>query len=168
MSVAYENVLYDYGRIVPETNPPGFATVYYDKTPSPLGIAGNPINSPTYIKQETGFDKPGSQRVFGRVGGNYQAPNPLLDIATILAKNYVNSTGIIRSKATGYNIASGALGALTKTAPGKYASPPSTESQVGIFTLPGGVGINIFKAFNTSVDGKVRANPAAILFPPKG
>lgn len=167
MTVAYENVLYDYGQIVVETDPPGFTSVYYDKTPSPLQIAGNPINNPTYIKQETGFDKPGAQRVFGKVGGTYNSPNPLLDIATILAKNYVNTKGIVRTKATGYNIASGTLGAVTKTAPGKYYSPPNTEYQPGIFNLPGGVGINIFKAFNTSVDGKIRANPAAIIFPPK-
>lgn len=168
MQLAYENVLYDYGKIVPESDPPGFTAVYYDKTPSPLSIAGNPKNTPVYVKQDSGFDKPGAQRVFGKVGGNYKSANPFLDIATILAKNYVNTSGIVRTKATGYNIASGALGALTKTAPGKYASPPSTEDQVGIFTLPGGVGINIFKAFNTSVDGKVRANPASIIFPPKG
>jgi hypothetical protein len=167
MQVAYENVLYDYGQIVAETDPPGFTSVYYDKTPSPLQIAGNPINNPYYIKQQTGFDKPGAQRVFGKVGGAYKSPNPLLDIATILAKNYVNTKGIVRTKATGYNIAAGALGALTKTAPGKYYTPPSTEYNPGVFNLPGGVGINIFKAFNTSVDGKIRANPAALIFPPK-
>jgi hypothetical protein len=167
LQLAYENVLYDYGQIVAETDPPGFTAVYYDKTPSPLQIAGNPINSPYYVKKETGFDKPGAQRVFGKVGGAYNSPNPLLDIATILAKNYVNTQGITRTKATGYNIASGALGALTKTAPGKYYTPPSTEYKPGIFNLPGGVGINIFKAFNTSVDGKIRANPAALIFPPK-
>jgi hypothetical protein len=167
MSVAYENVLYDYGQIVAETDPPGFTSVYYDKTPSPYQIAGNPINNPYYVKQETGFDKPGAQRVFGKVGGAYNSPNPLLDIAKILAKNYVNTQGITRTKAAGYNIANGALGALTKTAPGKYYTPPSTEYNPGVFNLPGGVGINIFKAFNTSVDGKIRANPAALIFPPK-
>jgi hypothetical protein len=167
MNVAYENVLYDYGQIVAETDPPGFASVYYDKTPSPLQVGGNFTNSPTYVKQETGFDKPGAQRVFGKVGGAYKSPNPLLDIASILAKNYVNTKGIVRTRAPAYNIASGALGAVTKTAPGKYYTPPSTENQPGIFNLPGGVGINIFKAINTSVDGKIRANPAAIIFPPK-
>jgi hypothetical protein len=167
MQVAYENVLYDYGQIVGESDPPGFTSVYYDKTPSPYQVAGNPINNPYYIKQETGFDKPGAQRIFGKVGGSYKSPNPLLDIATILAKNYVNTKGITRTKATGYNIAAGALGALTKTAPGKYYTPPSTEYNPGVFNLPGGVGINIFKAFNTSVDGKIRANPAALIFPPK-
>ena len=117
MQVAYESVLYDYGQIVAESNPPGFTSVYYDKTPSPYQVAGNPINNPYYIKQQTGFDKPGAQQIFGKVGGSYKSPNPLLDIATILAKNYVNTKGITRTKATGYNIAAGALGALTKTAP---------------------------------------------------
>lgn len=167
MSVAYENVLYDHGQIVAETNPPGFTTVYYDRNPSPYPIAGNPNNSPYYVKQETGFDKPGAQRVFGKVGGTYRSPNPLLDIAAILAKNFINTRGIVRTNALSYNIASGALGAINKTAPGKFYTPPSTEAQPGIFNLPGGAGINIFKAFNTSVDGKIRANPAAIIFPPK-
>ena len=168
MQLSFENVLYDYGSIVPETNPPGFTAVYYDKTPSPLSIAGNPINNPVYIKQGTSFDKPGAQRVFGKVGGNYKSGNPLLDIGKALVKNYVNTNGIARTKAGVYNIASGSLGALTASSPGKYAEPPSPDTATGVFTLPGGVGINIFKAFNTSVDGKVRANPAAILFPPRG
>jgi hypothetical protein len=168
MQLAYENVFYNYGQIVPESNPVGFSAIYYDKTPSPLNIAGNPLNNSSYVKQQTGFDKPGSQRVFGRVGGNYKSPNPILDIATSLAKNYVNENGIVRTKAGTYNIASGALGAVAKTAPGKYYEPPSAEYQPGIFNLPGGAGINIFKAFNTSVDGKIRANPAAIIFPPRG
>jgi hypothetical protein len=54
---------------------------------------------------------------------------------------------------------------LGSSSPGKYASPPSTQSQPGILNLPGGIGINIFKGINTSVDGKIRANPAAIIFP---
>jgi hypothetical protein len=167
MTIAYENVLYDYGQIIAETDPPGFTSVYYDKTPSPLSIAGNPLNSSSYVKRETGFDKPGAQRVFGRVGGSNSSSNPLLNIVGILAKNYVNTNGITRTKAGAYNIANGALGALSKTAPGKYYTPPPAEDQPGIFTLPGGVGINIFKAINTGVDGKIRANPAAIIFPGK-
>jgi len=72
-----------------------------------------------------------------------------------------------RQNSVAYNIAGSVMGQLG-SGPGKYASPPSTENQLGVFTLPGGVGINIFKGFNTTVDGSIRANPAAILFPPKG
>ena len=47
-------------------------------------------------------------------------------------------------------------------------SLPPTQNQPGIFNLPGGVGINIFKGINTTVDGKIRANPAAIILPKLG
>ena len=186
MTVAYESVIYNYGIIKNNPASQGFTDLFYDKDPSPLQIGGNDLNNPVYVKGETGFDAPGSQRVFnkitkdntgfdkkararqyGKIGGSNQSSNALLDIVSILAKNYVNVNGIVRLKAETYNIASGTLGAFTKTAPGKYASPPSTESQAGIFTLPGGVGINIFKAFNTGVNGNIRANPAALIFPPK-
>jgi hypothetical protein len=189
MTLSYENVLYDYGQIIPGSDPVGFTSLYYDKTPSPLQVAGNPKNSPAYVQQETGFDKPGSNRVFGKgvptkvnngfdnrqaaraygkVGGSGSTSNMFLDIAMLMAKNYVNTNGIVRTKAETYNIANGALGAVTKTAPGKYYEPPNTENQLGIFTLPGGIGINIFKGFNTGVNGQIRANPAAIIFPRGG
>jgi hypothetical protein len=129
--------------------------VYYDNTPSPLAVAGNPKNP---------YDLMGAKRV----GGAFKNPNPLLDLGMILAKNYVNKNGIGKLGPVGYNIASGALGALSNTSPGKFASPSTAQSQTGVFNLPGGAGINIFKGLNTSVDGKVRANPAAIIFPPRG
>ena len=67
----------------------------------------------------------------------------------------------------GYTIASSALQAATNSGAGKYYDPPSTQAVPGLFQLPGGVGINIFKGLNTSVDGKLRINPAAIVFPSK-
>jgi hypothetical protein len=167
MQISYENVVYKTGIIEPGKAPETWLPVYYDNTPSPYQVAGNPINNPQYVRQQTGFDKPGAQRVFGRVGGPYNSPNPLLDIAKILAKNYVNKNGVARVKSTGYNIAAGVLGAATSTGGGKFSSPPSNEPQPGIVNLPGGIGINIFKGLNTSVDGKIRANPAALIFPPK-
>ena len=39
MSIAYESVIYGSG-VISEGNPSGFATEYYDKTPSPLGVDG--------------------------------------------------------------------------------------------------------------------------------
>lgn len=171
LTVAYESVVYKKGKITPGVKPEGWVPVYYDNDPSPYGIAGNPVNnanSPIRRDGSSNFDIKGPDRVYGRQGGGYKSPNPLLDIAGILAKNYVNSQGLTRQKAVAYTIASSALGAVTATAPGKFASPPPSEYQPGIFNLPGGVGINIFKGFNTSVDGKIRANPAAILFPPRG
>lgn len=165
MSIAYESVIYKSGIIIPDQEPEAWAAVYYDNTPSPLTVGGTTTNSPNYTRAQTVFDQPGKSRLYGRVGGPYNSTNPLLNIGMILAKNYVNQQGLTRQKAVGYNIASGALSAVVQNPPGKYASPPSTEDQTGIFTLPGGIGINIFKGFNTSVDGKIRANPASIIFP---
>jgi hypothetical protein len=152
-TVAYENVIYNEGAIVPGSAPEAWTSVYYDNTKSPYGVAGNSRNP---------YDLSSGKLV----GGNYKNPNPLLDLAMILAKNYVNKNGVGKLGPVGYNIAGGVLGALGKNPAGKFSSPNSqSTNQPGILNLPGGVGINIFKGINTSVDGKIRANPAAIIFP---
>jgi hypothetical protein len=164
MTVAYENVYYDEGIIVPGQHPENWIPVYYDNTPSPLAIGGNTQNEASYTRAASSFDQPGKSRVYGRTGGSYQSGNPLLDIAAIVAKNYLNKNGLGKAGPVGYNVASGVLGVLGGGS-GKYSEPLSTQGQPGIFNLPGGVGINIFKGLNTSVDGKIRANPAALIFP---
>ena len=202
MSIAYEGVRYNSGRIQPSIDPVGFSTVYYDHEPSPYSVAG--LDAPVYDPRgASAFDTPGRDKVFGvspgmksnfdKRGTNriYNAMNKpanpgfdsvainkaygvirpqtqglLQQLGTIIAKNYVNQNGLTRQKAVEYNIAGSVMGRIG-SGPGKYSSPPSTEDQPGVFTLPGGVGINIFKGLNTTVDGSIRANPAAILFPPK-
>jgi len=174
MTVAYEAVMYNYGYIKNNPESQGFITAFYDKAPSPLAVGGNDQNNTSYITDETGSDAPGEQRVFN----NITRPNTQYDkkarekqFNQLLAVskgnsdvgNYVNDNGIVKVNAGTYNIASGTLGTVTKTISGKYALLPSTENQPG---LPGGVGINIFKGSNTSVDGKIRARPAALVFPP--
>jgi len=154
LTLSYENVVYREGAIIPGVQPESWTAEYYDSTPSPNSVGGNPRNP---------YDLSGARVV----GGEYKSGNPLVDIATILAKNYVNKNGLGKAGSVGYNVARGVLGALGTSGAGKYATPPSAQSQPGIFKLPGGVGINIFKGLNTSVDGKIRANPAAIIFPPR-
>ena len=171
MSVSYENVFYRSGQVVTGSDPVGWADLYYDKETSPLLVGGNSRNTPVFgsARGSSGnFDQPGGNRIYGRVGGGYSSANPLLSIGTILAKNYVNQKGLGRTGPVGYNIAGGVMGALGGAGAGKYAEPPNTAGQPGIFNLPGGVGINIFKGVNTSVDGSVRVNPAAIILPPRG
>lgn len=154
LSISYENVIYRDGRLVAGKEPDAWTSIYYDKTPSPNAVAGNPKNP---------YDLSGAKQI----GGSFKNPNPLLDLGAIIAKNYINKNGAGKLGPVGYNVASGALGALSRAGPGKFASPNSAPNQPGIFNLPGGAGINIFKGLNTSVDGKVRANPAAIIFPPR-
>lgn len=168
LSVAYESVFYQEGSIQAGIAPEGWSLVYYDNAGSPLSISGNPRNSSSYTRAKSEFDKPGPNRVYGTVGGQFKSQNPLLNIAEILAKNLINKKGLGKLGPVGYNIASGVLGQVLTSNPGKYSSPPPTQNQPGVFNLPGGVGINIFKGLNTSVDGKIRANPAAIILPPRG
>ena len=170
MTIAYENVRYQAGVISKESNPPGWTTLYYDNVESPNKLGGKDRNLifGSANRGASTFDVPGPARVYGRVGGPYSSNNPLVDIAMILAKNYVNQKGLGRQGPVGYNIAGGVLGALGSAGAGKYAEPPPSQDQPGILSLPGGVGINIFKGVNTSVDGSVRVNPAAVILPPRG
>lgn len=113
----------------------------------------------------TGFDNPYLPK---RVGtGSLRKTNPILELGKLLLLNQINKKGLGKQKSVGYNIASGVLGGIQniQNPAGKYSSPPSTENQLGILKGPGGIGINLFKGLNTSVDGKIRANPAAILLP---
>ena len=167
MNIAYENVFYASGEVKDGAQPESWAVSYYDKVKSPLQTAGNKNNNPSYSRTPAAFDNPAAARKYGRAGGEFTSPNPLLNIAQILAKNYLNKNGLGRVGAVGYNIATGVLGAAIGNSSGKYADAAPAQNQPGILNLPGGVGINIFKGFNTSVDGKIRANPAAIIFPPK-
>lgn len=166
LTIAYETVLYKSGEIVAGKQPEGWTPIFYDNTPSPLVIGGNPRNTPAYTRQYSSFDDPGKARVFGKVGGS-QPPSGAAAIAKILSDNYLNKKGLGKLGPVGYNIASGVLGGVLGSGAGKYSSAPPAQNQPGILNLPGGVGINIFKGLNTSVDGKIRANPAAIIFPKK-
>lgn len=166
MTLMYENVFYNQG-FVGSDNPEGFTTIYYDNQPSPLATAGNSRNQPVYGQREaSAFDKPGKDRVFGNTKQTSKS-NTILDIAKVLIKDQINKKGLGKLGPVGYNIASGVLGALGGASQGKSSTPPESQNQPGVLKLPGGVGINVFKAFNKSVDGKIRANPAAIILPKK-
>ena len=213
MTVAYENVLYNQGDIQQGKDPEGWVPIFYDNNPSPYSIAGNQNNQPSYVRQQSSFDNPGKERVFGSVGGRqpispinqtvygnnggrFEAPvknstkggqsgtffgnnssraygqmggtppmSPTAQLVSILAKNVVNKRALGKLGPVGYTIASGVLANVLGKGTGKYSDPPPTQNQPGILKLPGGIGINIFKGINRSVDGKIRGNPAAILFP---
>lgn len=148
--------------------------VIFDRATAPRQT-GNPLfdkqgKARTYNippKQVSLFDRAGKPKQYGLVNPPNNLNNPLLDIAAILAKNYINKNGLGRVGPRGYNITSSAVNYAIRSPAGKYYEPPSTQYQPGIFQLPGGVGINVFKAYNKGVDGKVRVNPASIIFPPK-
>ena len=149
--------------------------VIFDRATAPIK-SGNPLfdkagKARTYTvpgKQvQNLFDRAGKPRQYGLINPPNTLNNPFLDIAAILAKDYINKNGLGRVGPRGYNIASSVLNGAIREPAGKYYEPPSTQNVPGVFRLPGGIGINVFKAYNKGVDGKVRINPAAIVFPPK-
>jgi hypothetical protein len=196
MTLVYENVLYyrgNHNRAIDTI--PNFKNEFYDPSQSPLSIGAGSrsdisdianrqqipriTNNPLYDKAGTArayntlntrhsfFDFPNAPKQYGLVNSPNNVKNPLLDIAAILAKNYLNKNGLGRVGPTGYNIASSVLNNSVRNPAGKYYEPPSNQYVPGVFNLPGGIGINVFKGLNKGVDGRIRVNPAAIIFPPK-
>lgn len=73
MTVAYENVIYKQGKIVENSNPPGFAADYYDHVPGAISVGGNSANADLASKGLA----PGEQQIFsytGRKDTNYIPP----------------------------------------------------------------------------------------------
>ena len=157
MSIEYETVFYQQGEVKKDSNDQLNLT-FYDKTPSPHTIGDDKI--PEYRRGSTAFDDPLRTPRFGTFRPG--VPDLLTQLGTTVLRNYINQNGLTRQKSAEYNIAGSALTAALGGGAGKYASPPSPTGP-GVFNL-GGVGIDIFKGFNTSVDGKISANPAALIF----
>ena len=67
MTIAYETVLYGTGQVSID-NPPGFATIHYDQSPSPLSVLGSIGNA---------LNKTGADNVFGAITGLQGIGNPL-------------------------------------------------------------------------------------------
>lgn len=158
MTVAYENVIYDSGIIKTNAEANSFINLVYDKSESIYNYGD--LVGPKPIRN-FGPKSPFVQ------GGPGNPAGQLESIAKIFLQDYLNKKGLGRRNAVGYNIAGGILGVTTQSSAGKYSSPQPSQNQPGVFNGPGGVGINIFKGFNKSVDGKTRANPAAVIFPKK-
>lgn len=193
LSIEYETVFYDHGTLSKGSDN-YIDTTYYDQKPGPhtasedlvykkegispfdKNLQSSRFNKKTRPRTtyNSSYDQTGQQRTYGVIG-RPNSSDILTQLGTVVLKNYINENGLTRQNAIEYNIASGLLSYTLKSSAGKFGQPgPANEyaeptaTPPGVFNLPGGVGINIFKGFNTSVDGKIRANPAAIILPPKG
>jgi len=74
MTVSYENVVYKQGKIVKETNPPGFAAHYYDSISGPVVVGANSANAELASQGLA----PGETEIFNsnnRNNPNYFVPN---------------------------------------------------------------------------------------------
>lgn len=127
MTVNYEFVVYKTGKIVKNTSPVGFAPIYYDRTPSPLGVGGSGnIFGPGGIISGIGD-------VFGSNGSFATARSPLdLIGAAIQTKQLAKNIKNLKSEAIkkeGYSIAGSAIaGALSNP----YQSSNLSQGRTGI------------------------------------
>jgi hypothetical protein len=172
MTINYETVQYSTGRVGTD-NPSGFATIHYDKQPSPLSILGSGNNSllgpggiMSGINELLGGDTGNSTYAYPLGGstddplGNKGSLNPfqLARGVANLAKNIKNvSKAGLKSEA--YSIAGGVLGNL---ASGKGFSLGGTGVSAGLGAVVAGAAGGLGKVFsvggnNSSINGIVAA-----------
>jgi hypothetical protein len=136
MTIAYETVLYGTGQVSVD-NPPGFATVHYDQSPSPLSVLGSVGNA---------LNGTGASNVFGAVTG-LQGINPInggLSAAALLTN---------KSVLTAASLAVPGIKSLFGAFSGK---PGSNGKGVAVPTAPDAA----TSATNTEVQPKVQGPPA--------
>jgi hypothetical protein len=160
MTVAYENVIYSQGNIKKDANKPeNFAAIYYDTSPSPLGIGGNGTNT----LFGGGGVIAGATGVFGALT-NAKSPLDFLGVAiqaNSLAKN-VKQLSKAGLQTEGYSILTGVLGTISSTGnqPGGAGQQLKDAINTGNAGALGNLGINLFSGQNSSVNGLTQATTA--------
>ena len=152
MTLAYEDVVYNQGKIKKKEGSGAFTAKYYDKTPSPISVGGL-----------------GTNTLFG-AGGAIAGANSVLNSFSegniigglIQAKNLSrNLSAITKSslKQEGYSILGGVLGNVSQSnnQPGGLSQAIKQGfSQTGYGTSAR-VGINLYSNNNTSVNSTTKA-----------
>ena len=163
MQVSYETVLYKKGKIVKNKSPEGFAPIYYDTTPSPLGISGG---IPGTLFGANGVIS-GANTIFGE-NGTLASGNLLA--AAIQTRNLskgigqLNKAGVVKE---GYSILSSALSGIA-TAPRSQLIQPGGLGQAVQTGLAqtgqlGTIGVNLFQHKNESVNRTTKTTPINLL-----
>lgn len=157
MRIAYESVIYREGKIKKNLNPPGFATIYYDTSPSPLSVAGGG----TKTLLGSGGVLAGVGDIFGAVEeGNFLG-------AALLARNTVKNAQQLTKgglKSEGLSVLNGVLGNIQATGnqPGGIGAAIQTgAAQSGLGVL-GAVGVTLFSDKNSSTTQQTKGTPRKI------
>ena len=156
MTIAYEDVLYNSGKITKGSDSSKFTAVYYDTSPSPLSVSGNGTN--------TLFGSGGVLAGASSVFGNLTGENPNYLAAAIQGANVVKNAKNLNLKTEGYSISSGVLGSIQATGNqpgGTRGAANQGLNQSGIGQL-GNVIINSFADKNSSANNKTQATPSKI------
>lgn len=172
MSIVYEAVTYKAGKIIKNSQPEGFAPVYYDSSPSPLSVGGG---IPGTLFGNSGV-LAGAASIFGENGSLATARSPL-DLLGVALQTRNLAKGVSQlSKAglkqEGYSILGGVLGGIRTAGQAGLAQPGglTTAAQAGLqqsgFGALGNIGVNLFSNKNSSVNGTTVASPKILTGPP--
>ena len=154
MQVAYEDVVYNGGKINGSAEASAFTAVYYDKSPSPLSVGGNGTNS----LFGAGGVIAGAESVFGQLeSGNFLG-------ALITANTTIKNAKNINLKQEGYSIVSGVLGNIQATGnqPGGVIGALQSGIAQSSIGQSGQFGINLFSGQNSSISGTTLAAPSKL------
>jgi len=126
MTIAYEAVNYNYGQVKTGV-PPGFAVEHYDKTPSPLSLAGGG----TETLFGAGGVIAGIETVFGRLAdpGSFNSPADFLNTAIVAINTYQNAKNLSATKITG-ELSGVAINALRNLGISGFGSPGGTTFSI--------------------------------------
>jgi len=132
MTIAYESVAYSTGAVSPG-NPPGFAQEHYDRTPSPISLAGGG----TSTIFGSGGVLAGAEAVFGAIGSGsaFDSPANFISTAITAVNTYQNAKRISSAGATAEltNIAIKTIGSLsTYNFPVNDPSTTTTANQINL------------------------------------
>lgn len=144
MTTAYENVLYNKGKIVKGSSPDGFAAVYYDSNPSSIAVSG----------KSNGADTPmGATDVFGTDPGYNQQQETPVDRLTNGTTNIQARPSIGQLNKSGGTISNGALDALQSAGarPGDVNSAINAQLTAPATSDLGNLPINPFSGSNNGV-----------------
>jgi hypothetical protein len=153
MTLTYENVFYNHGKIAKGTDSGQFQTYYYDTSPSPLSIGGKGSSS---IFGPGGVIA-GADAIFGENGavaqGNYLGA--ALQTVTLI-KNASNITKASLST-EGYSIANSVLGGLSTG--GNQPGGGGNQASAAISQTNPGAALIFTNSNNPNLNGGIVATP---------
>ena len=157
MSIAYESVVYNQGRIRKNTASGYFAETYYDQQKSPLRLSNSSLFGAGGILD-------GAESIFGEDGAlaNATSPLDLLGVA-LQTKDLVQNIGKVTKaglKQEGYSILGGVLNNVAASGQRGLSQPGGLASSIQGGLQQNGFGVNLFP--NSSVSGKTQATPSKL------
>jgi hypothetical protein len=157
MTIAYESVHYNQGRIRKSTASGYFAETFYDRQQSPLRLGAGSLFG-------AGGVLDGAEAIFGEDGSlaNATSPLALLGVALQTKQLVQGARNITKSSLAqeGYSILGGVLNNVAASGQRGLSQPGGLGSAIQGGLKQNGFGVNLFP--NSSVSGTTQATPSKL------